>query len=117
MLSEELQIYKDTRQLCLLLLRHQQHIGKALRYGEYATAIGLSFRSLDMIYRCNSDKDRRAEYLDEMICLVGGIRDRLQIFSESGQMQLRSATNAVYMCEKVLRQARGWRKSSRSPPR
>lgn len=113
MLSEELQIYKDTRLLCKTLMGYQQHIPKSLRYGEYATAIGLAFRALDMIYRCNSDKGRRVELLEELICLLGGVRDRVGIFADTGQMQTRQATNAVYVCEKALRQARGWRNASR----
>lgn len=112
MLSEELQIYQDTKLLCKTLMSYQQHIPKSLRYGEYATAISLAFRALDMIYRCNSDKVRRARLLDEMICLLGGVRDRVNIFAEAKQMQIRQATNAVYVCEKALKQARAWRNAS-----
>lgn len=113
MLSEELQIYQDTKLLCKTLMNYQQHIPKSLRYGEYATAISLAFRALDMIYRCNSEKDRRVELLNEMICLLGGVRDRVNVFADTQQMQIKQATNAIYVCEKALKQARGWRNASK----
>lgn len=116
MLSENLQIYKDTKQLCMMLMKQQGNVPRSLRYGEYAVCISLAFRALDAIYRCNADKERRAELLDGLLCLVGGVRDRVQVFAEVGQLQLKPATNLVYVAEKVLRQAHGWRNASRSPP-
>lgn len=113
MLSEDLPIYKDTRTLCYLLLNYQQHIPKQLRYGEYAVAISLAFRALDKIYLCNSDKERRTELLNELISEVGGVRDRVQLFAEARQMQTRHATNAAVLCERILKQARGWRNSAK----
>lgn len=108
-----MQIYKDTKLLCKTLMGYQGQVPKGLRYGEYEVAIGLAFRALDMIYRCNSDKERRAALIDEMICLLGGVRERVQVFAEAKQMQIRQASNVVYVCEKVLRQAYGWRAASR----
>lgn len=113
MLSEELQIYKDTKQLCQLLMKYQPNIPKSLRYGEYSKAVTLAFESLDMIYRCNADKAERARLLDVLISKIGGVRDRINIFAETSQMAIRQASNAVFVCEKVLKQARGWRNISR----
>lgn len=113
MLSEELQIYKDTKQLCQLLMKYQPNVPKSLRYGEYSKAVTLAFEGLDMIYRCNADKAERARLLDVLISKIGGVRDRINIFAETSQMAIRQASNAVFVCEKVLKQARGWRNISR----
>lgn len=112
MLSEELQIYKDTHLLCELLLRYQEHIPRQLRYGEYGKAISLAFEALDLIYLCNADKERRVALLNTLISKVGGVRDRVQLFALARQMQTRQAANTAVVCERVLKQARGWRKAS-----
>lgn len=113
MLSEELQIYKDTKQLCQLLMKYQPSIPKSLRYGEYSKAVTLAFEGLDMIYRCNADVAERARLLDVLISKIGGVRDRINIFAETRQMNIRQASNVVFVSEKVLKQARGWRNASR----
>lgn len=112
MLTENLQIYKDERLLCSLLLRYQKDIPKGLRYGEYGVCISLAFKALDYIYQCNSDKENRKKLLDEVICTVGGVRDRISIFAETRQIDTRKSTNIAVNCDRVLRQARGWKKSA-----
>lgn len=39
MLSDELQIYKDTFKLCKILMSYSKNVSRLVRYGEYSVAI------------------------------------------------------------------------------
>ena len=112
MLTNELQIYKDTYTLCKVLMEYGDKVPRGVRYGEYGTATEYAFRALDMIYRCNSDKGRRAEYLGELMYYIEGVKSRIQLFADTRKLPVRQATNIVFLADRVLEQAHGWRKAS-----
>ena len=51
MLTNELQIYKDTYNLCKVLMAYNDKVPCTIRYGEYATAIKYAFHGLDILYK------------------------------------------------------------------
>lgn len=111
MLSTELQIYKDTYTLCKVLLIYNDKIPRSIRYGEYETSIKYAFHALDLIYKCNSNVQKRFVYLNEFIYYIEGVKNRIQLFADTKKMTIKQATNIVFLSNKVLKQAYGWRKT------
>ena len=112
MLTNELQIYKDTYNLCKVLMTYNDKVPRTVRYGEYATAIKYAFHGLDILYKCNSDRSHRAAYLNEYIYYLLGVKNRIQLFADTKKLSIRQATNIVLLSDKVLKQATGWRNAS-----
>lgn len=92
MLAEDLQIYKDTYNLCKQLTTYQQRVAKAIRYGEYGKAVSLAFDAMDEIYQINRDIAGRAERLDRYLGYIGGVRSRVRLFGELDLLTTREAT-------------------------
>lgn len=71
MLSENLQIYRDTYELCRLLFIYQNDVPRSARYGEYGRAVSMSLEALDLIYVANSDVMRRPAALMRFLQISG----------------------------------------------
>ena len=56
MLSEDLQIYRDTFELCKQLCQYSQYVPKHWRYGEYGRAVSMSLDDYDGIININMKK-------------------------------------------------------------
>ena len=111
MLSEDLQIYRDTFELCKLMHTYSGNVPKSVRYGEYGRAMSMSLDALDMIYVANSDKDRRPAALTRYLQFIGGVRSRIRLIKELRLISVRQSVNLLYLIDKVQRQAIGWRNS------
>lgn len=111
MLSEELQIYRDTYELAKALYRYYKNIPKALRFGEYGHVLSMALDALDMIYVANSDAAERYWALTRYLQLVGGIRARVRLFGELMYLSPKQSTYLCLLVEKVQKQATGWRNS------
>lgn len=111
MLSEDLQIYKDTYQLCKELLKHSRNVSKLIRFGEYQVAMSKAFSAMDMIRIINSDMNHRCENLDRFLMVLGEVRSRITLFADLQLLQVKAATNLIYLIDKVSREGTGWRKS------
>ncbi len=114
MLTENLQIYKDTKELARLLLTYQAQVPKVVRYGEFARAVGLACEAMDMLYVANSDVHERLWALTRFLQIVGGIRSRVSLFVETRSLSARQGVNLMRGIDKIQRQGTGWRKSSQS---
>lgn len=112
MLTENLQIYKDTKELCRVLLTYQPNIAKIIRYGEYGKAISMACDALDLIYIANSDIEKRYKVLVRYLQIMGGVRSRISLFTETKSLTLKQSVNLMLMIDKVLKQATGWRNST-----
>lgn len=111
MLSEDLQIYKDTYQLCRELLKHSKNVSKLIRFGEYQVAMSKAFSAMDMIRIINSDMNHRHENLDRFLMVLGEVRSRITLFADLQLLQVKAATNLIYLIDKVSREGTGWRKA------
>lgn len=117
MLSEQLQIYRDTFKLCQALLSYNNNISKTVRYGMYADCLSMSCEALDCIYVANSDVSKRYEALGRYICLIGGVRSRIRLLSENEKwryLSVRQQHTLMLILDKVNRQAIGWRNSAQN---
>ena len=112
MITENLQIYKDTKILCQLLLSYMPNISKVIRYGEYGKTLSMACDALDLIYIANSDMEKRYKVLIRYLQVLGGIRSRIVLFTETKFLSPKQSTNLIIMIDKVQKQATGWRKSS-----
>ena len=112
MLSEDLQIYRDTYELCRLLFIYQNDVPRSARYGEYGRAVSMSLEALDLIYVANSDVMRRPAALMRFLQILGGIRSRVRLFGELRYLSIRRVVNLSLLAEKIGKQATGWRNSS-----
>ena len=111
MLSEDLQIYRDTYELARKLYEYSQHVPKHVRYGEYGRAVSMTFEALDLIYVANSDKDERPAALRRYLQLIGGVRSRIRLMGEMKYLSPRQAVNVNFLLERMSKQATGWRNS------
>lgn len=111
MLSEDLQIYKDTYNLCKELLKHSKNVSKLIRFGEYQVAMSKAFSAMDMIRIINSSIDHRYEKLGEFLMVLGEVRSRITLFADLQLLQVKAATNLVYLINKVSKEGTGWRKT------
>ena len=112
MLTENLQIYKDTKELCRVLLTYQPNIAKIIRYGEYGKVISMACDALDLIYIANSDIEKRYKVLVRYLQIMGGVRSRISLFTETKSLTPKQSVNLMLMIDKVLKQATGWRNST-----
>ena len=53
MLSDALQIYKDTVKLCKILMSYSKNVSRLVCYGEHSVAISKAWTSLDLIRMIN----------------------------------------------------------------
>lgn len=77
MLSENLQIFRDTYELCAQMYKAMPDVPKHARYGEYGHAVSMSLEALDQIYVANSDLEQRPAALTRYLQLIGGVRSRI----------------------------------------
>lgn len=111
--TETLQIYKDTFDLCKLLLMYSKNVSRIIRYGSYEEAISKACTALDLIRRINESWDGREENLHEYILLLSEVKSRISLFTEAGFVTNKNATNLMYKTDKALRQAHGWQKAEK----
>lgn len=111
MLSEQLQIYRDTYELAKAMYGYYNNVPKALRYGEYGHALSMTLDALDMIYVANSDVAERYWALTRYLQLAGGVRARIRLFGELQYLSPKQSTYLLRIIEKVQKQATGWRNS------
>ena len=112
MLSENLQIFRDTYELCVQMYKAMPDVPKHARYGEYGRAVSMSLEALDQIYVANSDREQRPAALTRYLQLIGGVRSRVRLFKELKVLSVRQTVNMMYLIDKVFKQATGWRNAS-----
>lgn len=117
MLSEDLQIYRDTYELCRQLYGQMNDVQKHARYGEYGHAVSMAFEALDLIYVANSDQQGRTAALARYLQLIGGIKSRVRLFRELKVIPIKRSVNLMFLIDKVQKQATGWRNASQSQSR
>ena len=89
MLTENLQIYKDTKELAKQLLIYQPNVPRIARYGEYGKAVSLACEAMDMIYVANSSVVERLQSLTRYLQMIGGVRSRVSLLTETKALSLR----------------------------
>ncbi len=117
MLTENLQIYKDTKELAKQLLIYQPNVPRIARYGEYGKAVSLVCEAMDMIYVANSSVVERLQSLTRYLQMIGGVRSRVSLLTETKALSQRQGTTLMLMIDKVSKQAMGWRNASQRQSR
>ena len=117
MLSEDLQIYRDTYELCRLMYAYMKDVEKSARYGEYGRAVSMALEALDQIYVANVDRQGRTAALTRYLQLIGGVRSRVRLFRELKVLPVNREVNLMYLLDKVQKQAIGWRNASHGQSR
>jgi len=112
MLSEDLQIYRDTFELCKMMYKAMPNVPKQARYGEYGRAVSMALEALDQIYVANSSREERPAALTRYLQLIGGVRSRVRLFKELMVLSARQTVNMMFLIDKVSKQATGWRNTS-----
>ena len=112
MMTENLQIYLDVKELAKLLLTYQPNVPRIVRYGEYDKLISMTCEAMDLIYIANSDADSRAKVLIRFLQIFGGIKSRICLFSEVKYLSPKQSVRLTVMADKILKQATGWRNAS-----
>lgn len=81
MLTENLTIYRDTFELCRLMMLYLDSVPRSHRFGEYGRAVSMALDALDMIYVANSSIEERPAALTRYLQIVGGVRSRVRLFT------------------------------------
>ena len=111
MLSDELQIYKDTFKLCKILMSYSKNVSRLVRYD---VAISKACTSLDLIRRINESFEQREVYLHDYILLVSEVKSRITLFAEAEFLSVKAATNLDYQVNKIAKEATGWLKAEKA---
>lgn len=114
MLSDELQIYKDTFKLCKILMSYSKNVSRLVRYGEYSVAISKACTALDLIRRINESFEQREVYLHDYILLLSEVKSRITLFAEAEFLSVKTATNLDYQVNKIAKEATGWLKAEKA---
>lgn len=112
MLTENLQIYIDAKELARILLVYQPNVARIVRYGEYGRALSMTCEAMDLIYVANSNADTRTETIVRLLQIMGGIKSRICLLAETQYLSPKQAVNLTSVAEKIIRQATGWRNAS-----
>ena len=115
MLTENTRIYRDTYDLAELLLEYSNHVNKLVRYGIFADCINKTCEAVDLIYRANILTEERATALTEYLMLIGGVKTRIRLLSESGYLTTKQHSRLMLIVGKLLKQASAWRGSTHKP--
>ena len=114
MKSEELQIYKDTFNLCKILMTYSKNVSKIVRFGQYSVAVSKACTALDLVRRINSSFEGREHNLNEFCLLISEVNSRIALFTQAGYLPVKAATNLAYLTDKVMAEGFGWLKSERN---
>ena len=118
MLTENLQIYRDAYTLASAILKNTSNVSKEIRYDSYAELRSLAFSALDIIREANVYKEQRYDILQRLVNTIGNILVRVRLFGEERSNGQRYVTvkfqdKIAHLCEKVEKQAIGWRNSAK----
>ena len=117
MLTENLTIYRDTFELCRLMMLYLDSVPRSHRFGEYGRAVSMALDALDMIYVANSSIEERPAALTRYLQIIGGVRSRVRLFTEAKVLSVKRSVTLMALIEKISRQATGWRNNSQSQSR
>lgn len=110
MLTEELAIYKDTQNLCKMLLQYQADVPKTIKYGEYNNTITYSFSIINDLYSISVTKDAniKSQKITEILIYANCIKSRISVFADLKYIPIKKATNIVLLVDQICKQASGW---------
>lgn len=110
MLTEDLAIYKDTQNLCKMLLQYQADVPKTVKYGEYNNAITYSFNIINILYNISvaRDKNTKIEEITRILTFANCIKYRISVFTDLKYIPIKQATNIILLVDKICKQASGW---------
>lgn len=117
MLTENLTIYRDTFELCRMMMLYMNDVPRSHRFGEYGRAVSMALDALDMIYVANSSIEERPAALARYLRIIGGVRSRVRLFTEARVLPPKRSVNLMTLIERVSRQATGWRNNSQGQSR
>ena len=128
MLTEDLQLYRDTYKLAEVLLKYQcggipkgdrphPKMPKCVKHGIFQQTIDKTLSALDYIYVANSNKMARLHALGMYLELLGGVRSRIRLIGEMDFITAKQQTNLMFLVDKCAKQATAWRKSTQSESR
>lgn len=110
MLTEELQIFKDTQNLCKMLLQYQADIPKCIKFGEYGNAITYSFNIINDLHSISLIKDAyaKSKFIRNILINANCIKSRISVFTDMKYIQIKRATNILLLVDKIQKQCTGW---------
>lgn len=112
MLAEELQIYKDTFQLCVLLTNHIKNVSREVKFSDYADVRRDAKNALNVIFIINSDIQSRAKNIERYLYYVSNVKSGVRLLHEAKYLNTKFTTNVMWYIDRVTKQAIGWRNSS-----
>lgn len=112
MLAEELQIYKDTFQLCVQLTNHIKNVSREVKFTDYADVRRDAKNALNIIFIINSDINSRQKNIERYLYYVSNVKSGVRLLHEAKYLSTKFSTNIMWYIDRVTKQAIGWRNSS-----
>ena len=112
MLAEELQIYKDTFQLCVLLTNHIRNVSREVKFSDYADVRRDAKNALNVIFVINSDIHSRAKNIERYLYYVSNVKSSVRLLHEAKYLNTKFTTHVMWYIDKLNKQAIGWRNSA-----
>lgn len=112
MLAEELQIYRDTYELCKALMKHTRNVSREVKYSDYAELRKDAKSALDMIFLINSDIAERPKYLERYLYFVSNVKSNVRLLHDGSYLDTKFTTHIMRFIDKINKQAIGWRNAT-----
>lgn len=113
MITEQLQLYRDTTKFAEYLMHMNNTMCRQVRYNIWGDVLKSSCELIDCIYVANTYVDRREESLTRYLVLLGGVKTRLRLLHEGRYTSPRQNTHLMQIAEGCSRQATAWKNSVR----
>lgn len=97
MLAEELQIYKDTFQLCKLLIEHTKNVSREVKFTDYADIRRDAKNALNVLFIVNSDTQNRVANINMYLYYVSNVKSGIRLLHETKYLSTRFTTNVMFV--------------------
>lgn len=111
-LTEELPVYRAVYRLLNMILDARERFPKGYRY-EFGTHLMMRcVECCELIRYANSDRERRAAYLQEFLVRFDGLRLLLRVCQDRKLITIKQGADMLLLVQEIERQATGWRNAS-----
>lgn len=116
-ISEDLPAYRATYELLNNILDVREHFPKMFRYEFANNMMMTAIRCCELIRYANSDRVKRAAYLNEFLVKFDTLRLYLRICQDRRLITINEASSMLLSVNEIERQIRAWRNASSSESR
>lgn len=115
-LAETLPVYRDCYRLLMLIMDVREQFPKGYRYEFGSELMMTGVRCCEILRWANTDRARRAEWLQEFLVKFDTLRLLLRICQDRKIISITRAVEMLQLVSDVEKQVTGWRNASTRKP-